>query len=78
MKVKPAYVVIQKVATKNVLAFFICVSLFFLQEGFAQSAKKVVAVKYISADKVYIGGEKSDGIAIGDELEIIRSGKTIP
>jgi len=77
MKVKPAFLLCPIPTFKWLTLLFFVFILFFTQQGIGQNTKKTVAVKYISADKIYIGGGKVDGIAIGDQLDITENGKII-
>jgi hypothetical protein len=77
LKTKQAFAVSQIKAPKQLAILCVIFIFFLIQEGYGQADEKSVVCKYISADKVYIGGGKADGVAIGDRLDIIENGKVV-
>lgn len=77
MKAWRVIIAIRPATIKQFTILCIVFLLFLIKEGDGQTVKKVLFVKYISSEHVYLGGGKADGMSVGDLLDIIEDGKPV-
>ncbi len=77
MRAKPVLAAILMAVNKHIAILWAPLLFLVFGELAGQTPVTPVAIKYISADKVYIGGGKANGISVGDKLQIVENGKMV-